>query len=140
MSDTPQNTPPPQTPDSLGEARMMAIICYALFIATFTNGLTAIIGVVLAYIKRADARGTIWESHFTNLIRVFWIGIVVLLLFLVALMAGFIGFFRAVQVDTFPGVVWLVPVFWICGVIYFVWYLFRTVKGLIYAIDGKPYP
>src|SRR6202012_801309 len=87
MSDT-QPIPPPQTPGTLGDTRVMAIVCYALFIITVTNGFTGIVGVVLAYIKRSDARGTIWESHFNNLIHVFWSGVVVFALFIAAIVFG----------------------------------------------------
>ncbi len=34
-------------------------------------------GVILAYIKRDDARGTIWESHFANQIETFWVSLVI---------------------------------------------------------------
>ena len=136
MSET---QPVPPTPASLSEARVMAIVCYALFILTFTNGFTGIIGVVLAYIKRTDARGTIWESHFNNLIHVFWSGVAVFALFLVAIIFGALRFGDAVQKDAFPLVLFLVPVLWILGIGYVVWYLYRTVKGVVQALDNKAY-
>jgi uncharacterized membrane protein len=136
MSDT---QPVPPTEQSLGEARIMAIVCYALFIVAVANGLTGIVGVVLAYIKRADARGTIWESHFNNLIQVFWSGVAVFALLLVAVIFGAFGIAHSVQGDTFPGILFLIPVLWILGVAYVVWYLYRTVKGIVQALDNKAY-
>ena len=44
-----------------------------LFLIACVNGVTAIIGVIIAYVKRRDAVGTIWDSHFNNLILVFWV-------------------------------------------------------------------
>jgi uncharacterized membrane protein len=136
MSDT-QQIPP--TEGSFGEVRVMAIVCYALFILALANGITGIVGVVLAYIKRADARGTIWESHFTNLIRVFWSGVAVFALLLVAIIFGAFGVANSVQTNAFPGVLFLIPVLWILGVAYVVWYLYRTVKGIVQALDNKAY-
>ena len=134
MSDTPQTNPTSST-----DVRVLAIVCYVLFIAVFTNGLTGIIGVVLAYIKRDDARGTVWESHFTNLIHVFWIGIAVFAVFLAALGFGALGVMRSASTNQFSGAILFLPAVWICGVGYLVWYLYRTVKGLIQALDGKAY-
>ena len=57
-------------------ARTMAIIVYLLYLAALINGLTAIIGVILAYVKRDESRGTVYESHFSNAIEVFWIYLV----------------------------------------------------------------
>src|SRR5262245_29519912 len=53
--------------------RTMATISYVLYLVTFLIGFSAIIGVIIAYIKKPDAKGTVWESHFKNLILVFWV-------------------------------------------------------------------
>lgn len=126
-------------PPAATEPRIMAIVCYALFIIAVTNGITAIAGVVLAYVKRPEARGTIWQSHFDNLIHVFWSGILVFALFLAAVIFGVSGLVQAEHMAAFPGVLYLVPVLWLLGVVYVVWYLYRTVKGIVQAIDGKAY-
>lgn len=115
MTDASQVPPTVSRDDS---ARSMAIIVYILYIAALVNGVTAIIGVVLAYVKRDDARGTPYESHFNNAIEVFWfylIGMVVA----VPLCFVFIGF---------PLVAAL-----------YIWVLIRTIKGLVRASDGRPY-
>lgn len=132
MSDT-------QTSGGRGETRIMAIVCYALFIAAVTNGFTAVAGVVLAYINRAEARGTIWESHFRNLISLFWSSVAVCALFLAAVLFGVLRFGESVQHDTFPGVLFLLPVLWMAVVGYAVWYLYRAVKGVVQAIDNKAF-
>ena len=99
-------------------ARTIAIIVYLLYLAALVNGLTAIIGVILAYVKRDEVRGTAYESHFSNAIEVFWIFLVGMLI-AVPLCFVLVGF---------PLVAAL-----------YVWVLFRTIKGLVRASDGHPY-
>ena len=55
-------------------------LIYALYAASFLNGLTAIIGVIIAYVKRDDARGSWQSSHFEWLIRTFWWGLLFMVL------------------------------------------------------------
>ncbi len=52
--------------------RTVAMIVYSLFVMSFLLALLAVIGVVIAYLKRRDADGTAYESHMTWLIRTFW--------------------------------------------------------------------
>jgi uncharacterized membrane protein len=53
-----------------------------LYLASFITGITGIVGVVLAYVWRGEARAD-WElSHYQYLINTFWI-------FLVGMVAGF---------------------------------------------------
>ena len=75
MSDTPATTPPAPRPEAAGafDLRVQVIAAYVLFLLAWMNGITALIGVILAYVKRHEASGTIWRSHFDNLILVFWV-------------------------------------------------------------------
>lgn len=136
MSDA-QN-PNPQVP-TFSDTRMLAIICYGLFILVFTNGLTAIVGVVLAHIKRGDTRGTIWESHFTNLIHVFWIGVAFWVLLLTAGLFGVAGLWHMTITDDFAPPLLALPILGLAFLIYVIWYLYRMVRGLLFAIENKPY-
>jgi uncharacterized membrane protein len=86
-----------------------------MFVSVF---FTSVAGVILAYINRGDARGTIYESHLDNLISVFWVSLVVSIVALPLLFIG-IGF-----------VIYLILV---------IWYLYRTIKGLIQVLDGKAF-
>jgi uncharacterized membrane protein len=128
-----------QTPAASGDARMTALIGYGLFILAVANGITAIAGVVLAYIKRADARGTIWESHFTNMIRVFWASIAVTVIFIGAVAFGIADLVSTINREPHVALIALVPVLYLLGVGFFVWYLYRTVRGFIRALDNKAY-
>src|SRR5665213_3320602 len=101
------------------ESRILAIIVYGLFLVGWPClHLTTIAGLILAYIKRGDARGTMWESHFDNQIEIFWISLVVTI---------------AIFPLYFFGVGFLVLGFVV------LWFFYRSIKGLIRAIEHKPY-
>lgn len=126
--------------------RATALIAYGLFVLALFNGATAIAGVILAYLKRDEARGTIWEGHFRNLIRVFWISVVVAVIAIAVVAQAFGGlFFSMAATDGNPppalvGMLFLlVPALLAGGTIFAVWYLYRTLRGLIRTLDGQPY-
>jgi uncharacterized membrane protein len=99
--------------------RGTAILCYILFLVGWpTVHITTVVALVIAYVQRAEARGTVWETHFHNLIDTFWIALVVCLI-AIPLCLVFIG----------------VPILFGVGI----WVLYRTIKGLIRAVDSRPY-
>ena len=99
--------------------RGTAILCYILYLLGWpTVHLTTIVALVLAYVQRGEARGTIWESHFGNLIETFWVALVVAII-AIPLCFVFIG----------------IPILFGLAV----WVLYRTIRGLIRAIETKPY-
>ena len=51
-------------------------ILYGLMAGGFFFIITPIIAIMLAYIKREDVEGTIYESHFTWIIRTFWLSLI----------------------------------------------------------------
>ena len=55
-----------------GPANVQAI--YILYLVGFVVGITAIVGLVMAYMNRGRAGGWI-ETHYTWAIRTFWIGL-----------------------------------------------------------------
>src|SRR3569833_905578 len=58
----------------MGEERNWALAAYGLFlIAPASSGITALIGVILAHLRLNTARGGFYESHYRNLILVFWV-------------------------------------------------------------------
>ncbi|GAA0583643.1 DUF4870 family protein [Halomonas salifodinae] len=74
-----------QAPDTT-----MAMVVYALFLASFVVGFTGIVGLVIAYIYRG--KGPQWlDEHYRYQIRTFWIGVVYGLICLVLALIG-IGF------------------------------------------------
>ncbi|HLZ83295.1 MAG TPA: hypothetical protein VKQ54_06970 [Caulobacteraceae bacterium] len=80
MTQSLEPPPPPSTPSPLVDERQMALIIYILFLAPL-GGLTHLIGVIMAYVARDSAPAWL-QSHYTYLIRTFWMG---LLYFAVAL-------------------------------------------------------
>ncbi len=98
-----QITSSPQ-PSTEGTAK----IVYILHLVSIFFGLTAIVGVVMAYIYRGDAPPWL-QAHYQYQIRTFWIGLLYLLIgsILTVVMIGYLIF-----------------VFWI------VWLIVRCVKGL----------
>ncbi|HEX4301423.1 MAG TPA: hypothetical protein VHZ78_01425 [Rhizomicrobium sp.] len=114
MTDT---APQPSVPTT--DMRTFTIIIYGLYLgALFTGGTSGLVGVVLAYVKRGEARGTLWESHLQNAIHAFWIWFVLM----------------AIGVVT----AWFLIGFVVMGAA-FVYFLYRTIKGLVRAVDSKPY-
>lgn len=71
--DEPKPTP---TPVNAGFEFNNPTIISLLYLASFITGITAIVGVVLAFVWRGEARAD-WEaSHYQYLINTFWIGLV----------------------------------------------------------------
>jgi uncharacterized membrane protein len=101
------------------DARTMAIAVYALYLIAFLNGVTAIAGVVIAYIVRKDAPEWL-KSHFTFQIRTFWIG-------LVACLVG-------------AATVWVLGLGFLILLGAALWFLVRTVAGLGQLLNNQPYP
>jgi uncharacterized membrane protein len=90
-------------------------VTYALYaLGLLTAGVIAIAGLIIAYIKADDAKGTYLESHYSWLIRTFWWGLgwTVLVWLFVILTIG-IGLLVA----------WL---FW--GAIW-IWFAYRIIRG-----------
>jgi uncharacterized membrane protein len=108
-----------QSQDELQNLRTITIIVYALYLAALCNGVTAIIGLVLAYVKRKEASGTIYESHLTNTIEIFWVGLVLGLACIPLFFLFGLGVLIAVGLA--------------------VWLIYRVVRGLVHAIESKAY-
>jgi len=101
----------PESEKKLRDSVLVINIMYALFwLAWFPQ----LIGVVIAYLRRRAAEGTIWESHFTYAIRTFWIGLVM----------GIIAIFLHLLV---------VPLIFVG-----VWYVIRVVRAFLAWVDGVP--
>ena len=97
---------PPRSGGGPGpDLRAYAWIVHGLYAAALLTGVTAVPGVIVAYLKRRDAAGTIYESHFAYAIRSFWIGLL-LTLAGAALCLVLVGFLVLALV----GIWWLVRI------------------------------
>jgi uncharacterized membrane protein len=67
---------PTPTPANTGFEFNNPTIISLLYLASFITGITAIVGVVLAFVWRGEPKAE-WEaSHYQYLINTFWIGLV----------------------------------------------------------------
>ncbi|TAL53780.1 hypothetical protein [Pandoraea sp.] len=97
--------------------RKLTHILYALYaIFWLTGGVTALVAIIINYVKRDDVAGTLYESHFDWQIRTFWWSV----------LWGVIGVALALVLVGFA-------VLWVLGI----WTLYRIVKGWLYLHDGK---
>ncbi|MFA5679719.1 MAG: hypothetical protein WC999_00015 [Hydrogenophaga sp.] len=114
LSPTPASPQPPPGGISLQSVLHIAYGLYAL--GFVTGGMGAIAAIVVAYLKRADAVGTIYASHFDWILRTFWwslLWIVVSLIFTL-LLIGWVGLFVTL-----------------------VWVLYRIVKGWLALAENR---
>lgn len=97
--------------------RVYLYIAYACFAGGFVSGFTPVIGVIMAYVRRNEVRGTPYFDHCHFLIRTFWIS-------LLGLLAA------AVLTPILIGIPLLAAV---C-----IWFLFRLIAGVMKLVDNKP--
>lgn len=94
-------------------------IIYGLFglgvISFVFSGTGAVAALVVAYIKRGDAVGTVYAPHFDWVIKTFWWGLLWLVI-------------SAILTTIFIG--------WITGVVAVVWLIYRIVKGWLALASG----
>jgi uncharacterized membrane protein len=72
--------------------RNSVLVAYGLYLlGAMTGGLTTLIGTVLAHIRLKEARGTLYESHYRNLILIFWVWLTVMVVAGSVVLAGVAG-------------------------------------------------
>lgn len=103
--------------EKLKSAKTITMVVYGLQAVAFVVGVTAIVAIIINYVKRGDVQGTWLASHFKWQIRTFWYSLLwsiigVLLFFAV------IGYFILVA--------------------NLIWVIYRIVKGWLRLVDGKP--
>lgn len=105
--------------DASVKPRTWALIVWGLYLASYvTFFLTYLVGLVIAYMKRGDLAGTPFESHMRSAINTFWISLGV----------------AVVGVITALALIGYVILFLLA-----LWHLYRVIRGLVRAADGKPY-
>ena len=103
--------------DNIKSAKTLTAIIYALYAASFVIGITAIVVIVMNYVKKEDVAGTFLESHFRWQILTFWFG----------LLWGVLG---AISLIILVG--------WLVLAANGVWIIYRIVKGWLRLNDDKP--
>jgi len=110
-----QVPPQPPAPKAVSDTTL-AMIVYVLYFASYFFIITALVGVIMAYVQIGTADPML-QSHYRFQIRTFWIG-------LLYFVAGIILCFVVVGI--------LVLIWW------FVWTLIRSIKGILALNEGRP--
>ena len=106
-----------KTSDELAGLKIITQVVYAMQALSFAFGVTALIGLVINYVKREDVAGTLYQSHFDWQIRTFWWGLLWSVLGFILIFAFGLG---------------LVVLF-----VAWVWAIYRVVKGWLKLTEGK---
>ncbi len=117
---------------SATDDKTMPAVCYALYLLAFATGITAIIGLVIAYAQQGQASATM-RTHYTFLIRTFWLG---LLLMVASGVVFGIGAILSIILIGIP----IMALGGLMGAGAAVWYGVRCIVGLVYLSRGEPYP
>ena len=110
-----------------GLAVVLAFVSHGVIVTAPLVAVAGIIGLVLIYVKRDEARGTWLESHYRWLSRTFWYSLlwtIVGWVVLVALAIVLIGF-------ALGPIIWFVTSIWVA---------YRIIKGFLLFQDNKPAP
>ena len=97
----------------------LTLVVYILQAVSLFVGVTALVGVIINYLKRSEAAGTVYASHFSWQIRTFW---------------------WAVAGSVVGGVLMVIGVGFLIWASVYVWYIYRIVRGYLNYNDGKPMP
>ena len=105
-----------------GDAKMRSLksltqVVYILYALSYFTGITAIVGIIINYIKKDEVAGTWLASHFDWQIRTFWYGMLwaVVGTATIVILVGFAILFAN-----------------------FCWIIYRIVKGWLNLNENKP--
>ena len=134
MTDTSNLPPPSGAYASEAEDRVLPIAVHALYLLAFaTGGLSAIVGLIAAYVGRRDGDFTWRASHYEFAIWTFWLTLAGSAIAWLLIGVGIP--LLLVLVGIVPILVGGLALALIC-----IWFAVRSVLGLVYAIRGEAYP
>ncbi|WP_448976282.1 DnaJ domain-containing protein [Neisseria sp.] len=102
---------------SNSEVKNYVFIAYVTYAVGLLILFTPVVGVIMAYVKRDEAQGTIYASHIDYLIKTFW----------VSLVGTVLGTFTT-----------LILIGWLILLVTAIWFIYRVVIGLIKLNEDKP--
>ena len=102
---------------SNSEVKNYVFIAYVTYALGLLILFTPVIGVILAFIKRDEAQGSIYASHIDWLIKTFWVSLIGLLLGRLTI---------------------LILIGWLILLVTAIWFIYRVVVGLIKLNEDKP--
>jgi uncharacterized membrane protein len=110
-----------------GVSAVGALISHGFPLALPLFGLLGVIAVIIAYVKRDDARGTWVASHLRWLIRTFWY----------SLLWGCVGGLVLVTL----GIILIgIPIALLIWAVASIWVIYRVIKGYLLFKDNRPVP
>lgn len=128
LTDGNPKSPEGENPEKQARGRGAAIIVYMLFLGSVLAVVTAPIGVLIAHVKRRNAKAWV-QSHLQFQIRTFWLG----------LLGGTI-YIAAWQLLGLVGTPSMAP--WALGYLYFtaclVWMVGRCAVGIARLTSNRP--
>ena len=106
-----------QDEERLNSLKSLTQVVYVLYALSYFAGITAIIGIIINYVKKDEVAGTWLENHFRWQIRTFWFGLL----------------WAAIGAATF---FFLIGMFILSA--NFFWIIYRIVKGWLNLNENKP--
>ena len=101
------------------DAKTHVLVAYILIVVGMFTAIPMLLGAVWAMVKRRDALGTIYHSHYSNAIKVFWYTVVWTIV-------------RAILIFALVGYP-IIALVWL-------WALYRLIKGLVKISADEAYP
>ena len=109
---------PSPVPSQEESNRTIVLIAYILgAVGIFTAFIPILIALIICYVKRSEATGTIYYSHYDWLISTFWIGMFWFVVSVITMFAFGLGMLVYIALS--------------------VWLLYRFVKGLLRFSERK---
>lgn len=107
----------PDRDPRIDSLKTLSTVIYALYALSLFAGVTAVVAIVLNYLKLDEVRGSWLESHFRWQIRTFWWSLLWFILgsLTVVILVG-----------------------WIVLGVAFVWFIYRVARGWLRLNDGLP--
>lgn len=110
----------PSQPNKLLDLRTLTHVTYGLYALGFLSsgflGIATLAAVVLMYLKRTDAAGTMYAAHFDWLLRTFW---------------------WALLCFAISAILTLIFIGWLGVLATVVWVLYRLIKGWLALLSGS---
>ena len=122
----------PESSPKTDEDRTMPAVVYALYLIGLINGLTILVGLIIAYANR-DGAAPRAESHYIFQIRTFWTAIALWVI------GGVLIFWGIPLSFILIGVPLLVVGGLIFGCVH-IWFAVRCILGLVYLARDDAYP
>lgn len=110
-----------------GIAAVVSIAGYGMAVGAPLLTIIGIVAVIIAYVKRDEARGTWTASHVTWLIRTFWW----------SLLWNVIG---TIVLFTLGLILIGIPIAYGIWIATTIWVIYRLVRGYLYFKDSQPIP